>query len=120
MKVRNTIAVAVAIASICYVSTAALAAGGGDVLADTGAIGGKHFDAKGKLPSKQTIEVQQHQRETLPFSDKRDFEEQKRGFIAAPDYKQIMAEAGNVAGSGIDEKHNTLLIYNLLWIENIV
>ena len=33
----------------------------------------------------------------LPFEDKRDFEEQKKGFIAAPKYKQIMAEAGNVA-----------------------
>ncbi len=36
-------------------------------------------------------------RKSLPFKDKRDFEEQKRGFIAAPSYKQIMAEAGNVA-----------------------
>ena len=33
----------------------------------------------------------------LPFDDKRDFEEAKQGFIAAPAYKQIMAEAGNVA-----------------------
>jgi alkyl sulfatase BDS1-like metallo-beta-lactamase superfamily hydrolase len=36
-------------------------------------------------------------RATLPFDDKRDFEESKKGFIAAPEYKQIMAEAGNVA-----------------------
>jgi alkyl sulfatase BDS1-like metallo-beta-lactamase superfamily hydrolase len=33
----------------------------------------------------------------LPFEDKRDFEENKRGFIAAPKYKQIKAEAGHVA-----------------------
>jgi alkyl sulfatase BDS1-like metallo-beta-lactamase superfamily hydrolase len=33
----------------------------------------------------------------LPFEDTRDFEEAKRGFIAAPDYKQIMAEAEHVA-----------------------
>ena len=52
---------------------------------------------KYKLPSKYTIEAQKHQCEILPFSDKRDFEEAKRGFIAAPEYKQIMAEAGNVA-----------------------
>ena len=52
---------------------------------------------KYKLPSKYTIEAQKHQYEILPFSDKRDFEEAKRGFIAAPEYKQIMAEAGNVA-----------------------
>jgi len=58
---------------------------------------GKHFHEKGKLPSKFTIEAQKHQKDTLPFDDKRDFEEAKRGFIAAPDYKQIKAEAGHVA-----------------------
>ena len=61
------------------------------------AVAGKHFDPKGKLPSKYTIDAQKHQRATLPFEDKRDFDEQKKGFIAAPDYKQIMAEAGHVA-----------------------
>jgi len=59
--------------------------------------GEKHFHPKGKMPSKYTIEAQQNQRASLPFSDKRDFEEAKRGFIAAPDYKQIMAEKGHVA-----------------------
>ena len=58
---------------------------------------GKHFDAKGKQPSKYTIELQNGLRATLPFDDKRDFEEAKKGFIAAPPYKKIMAEAGNVA-----------------------
>ena len=57
----------------------------------------KHFDPKGKLPSKFTIELQKGLRATLPFEDERDFEEAKRGFIAAPPYKQIIAEAGNVA-----------------------
>ena len=57
----------------------------------------KHFDPKGKPPSKFTIELQDGLRKTLPFEDKRDFEEAKKGFIAAPTYKQIMAEAGNVA-----------------------
>jgi alkyl sulfatase BDS1-like metallo-beta-lactamase superfamily hydrolase len=57
----------------------------------------KHFHPKGKLPSKFTIELQKGLRATLPFEDERDFEEAKRGFIAAPPYKQIMAEAGNVA-----------------------
>ena len=56
-----------------------------------------HFDPKGKLPSRHTIDSLQQQRKSLPFADKRDFEEQKKGFIAAPEYKQIMAEAGNVA-----------------------
>ena len=57
----------------------------------------QHFDPKGKLPSTSTIDVQKALRRNLPFEDQRDFEEAKRGFIAAPDYKQIMAEAGNVA-----------------------
>ena len=49
------------------------------------------------MPSKFTVELQKNRRQLLPFDDKRDFEEQKKGFIAAPDYKQIMAEAGHVA-----------------------
>ncbi len=57
----------------------------------------EHFHAKGKMPSKYTVEKQQELRKTLPFADKRVLEEQKRGFFAAPSYKQIMAEAGNVA-----------------------
>jgi alkyl sulfatase BDS1-like metallo-beta-lactamase superfamily hydrolase len=57
----------------------------------------KHFHPKGKMPSKFTIELQDGQRKALPFDDRRDFEEAKKGFIAAPDYKKIMAEAGHVA-----------------------
>ena len=67
--------------------------GGGVVTADPS----QHFDPKGKMPSKFTIELQDGLRKTLPFDDERDFEEAKKGFIAAPDYKQIMAEAGHVA-----------------------
>ena len=36
-------------------------------------------------------------RNSLPFADTRDFEEQTRGFVAAPASKQIMAEAWHVA-----------------------
>jgi alkyl sulfatase BDS1-like metallo-beta-lactamase superfamily hydrolase len=75
----------------------AWAAGGGMAASDPGAMQGKHFDAKGKSPSAHTIEAQQQLRKSLPFEDERDFAEAKKGFIAAPDYKQIMAEAGNVA-----------------------
>lgn len=57
----------------------------------------KHFDPKGKMPSPFTIELQNGWRQTLPFEDKRDFEEAQKGFIATPPYKQIIAEAGNVA-----------------------
>jgi alkyl sulfatase BDS1-like metallo-beta-lactamase superfamily hydrolase len=57
----------------------------------------QHFHPKGKMPSTYTVELQKKLRETLPFQDRKDFAEQKKGFIAAPDYKQIMAEAGHVA-----------------------
>jgi alkyl sulfatase BDS1-like metallo-beta-lactamase superfamily hydrolase len=70
------------------------AAGGGEVIATDPS---KHFDPKGKMPSTFTLEFQDAMRKSLPFEDKRDFDEAKKGFIAAPEYKQIMAEAGNVA-----------------------
>ena len=56
-----------------------------------------HFHPKGKAPSEFTLAVFDEARETLPFSDRQDFEEQSRGFIAAPESMQIMADAGNVA-----------------------
>jgi alkyl sulfatase BDS1-like metallo-beta-lactamase superfamily hydrolase len=96
MKVSQTVASLLAAATV-FASPVTHAAGGGAVLADPGAMEGKHFDAKGKMPSKYTIELQNGLRKTLPFEDKRDLEEAKRGFIAAPSYKQIKAEAGNVA-----------------------
>ena len=52
---------------------------------------------KGKPPSEHTKKILKEACTTLPFADKRDFEEQKRGFIAAPTSKKIMADAGNVA-----------------------
>ena len=57
----------------------------------------EHFHPKGKPPSEHTIQANAQARETLPFDDTRDFEEQQRGFIAAPESMQIMADAGNVA-----------------------
>ena len=56
-----------------------------------------HFDPQGKPPSTFTLELRNGFKATLPFSDKRDFDEAAKGFIAAPPYKQIMADAGNVA-----------------------
>ena len=56
-----------------------------------------HFHPKGKAPSSYTLEKFDKARETLPFSDQRDFEEYRRGFIAAPDDRKIMADAGHVA-----------------------
>ena len=79
------------------VSSTGMTAGGGSAISDPNALAGKHFDSKGKLPSEFTTKKQQERRKSLPFSDKRDFEEQKKGFIAKPPYKQIMADAGHVA-----------------------
>ncbi len=56
----------------------------------------EHFSPKGKAPSSHTIAAQEEQRRSLPFSDKQDFEEADRGFIAAPSYKQIMNDKGGV------------------------
>jgi alkyl sulfatase BDS1-like metallo-beta-lactamase superfamily hydrolase len=74
-----------------------MAAGGAGVISDPAAAEGKHFHPKGKMPSSFTVEKQNALRKSLPFEDQRDFEESKRGFIASPPYKQIMAEAGHVA-----------------------
>jgi len=57
----------------------------------------KHFHTKGKMPSPFTVEMQNKWRQTLPFDDQQDFAEARRGFIAAPPYRQIDAEAGHVA-----------------------
>lgn len=75
----------------------AFAAGGGSINVDPNAAQGKHFHPKGKLPSKHTLAVREQQLKILPFNDKRDLEEAKKGFIAEPDYRQIQAEAGHVA-----------------------
>ena len=70
------------------------------VPADTSAspaVAADHFHPKGKPPSEHTKKILSDARAGLPFDDDRDFEEYKRGFIAAPDYRVIMADAGHVA-----------------------
>lgn len=56
-----------------------------------------HFHPQGKPPSKFTIELRNDLKSSLPFEDQRDFEESQRGFLGAPPYTQIMADAGHVA-----------------------
>jgi len=46
-------------------------------------------DSDGNQPSSHTIRQQQALRDDLPFEDQRDFDEHRRGFIAAPDYRRI-------------------------------
>ncbi|MFO0881492.1 MAG: alkyl sulfatase dimerization domain-containing protein [Gemmataceae bacterium] len=76
----------------------------GHLVVNEGAATGKeaaplkgHFHPRGKAPSKFTQEVLRKARATLPFADKRDFEEQKKGLIAPMKDLQIKAAAGHVA-----------------------
>lgn len=57
----------------------------------------EHFHPDGKGPSEHTRRSQAAHRRQLPFHDERYFEEHRRGFVARPDYDQIMGDAGNVA-----------------------
>ena len=57
-----------------------------------------HFHPKGKAPSEHTLKVLREAKARLPFNDTRDFEENAKGLIAEMQAKQIMADAGNVAG----------------------
>ena len=56
-----------------------------------------HFHPKGKAPSEHTLRVLAKAKKTLPFSDTRDFDEQKKGLIAEMKEMKIMADAGHVA-----------------------
>ena len=56
-----------------------------------------HFHPKGKAPSDVTKRILDRARATLPFGDTLDFEENRRGLIAAMPEPRIMADAGNVA-----------------------
>ncbi len=94
MKINVFLTLALTLFLSVFLSTLTFAAGGGGVVTSDPS---KHFDSKGKMPSRFTIELQNGLRKTLPYEDERDFAEAQKGFIAAPEYKQIMAEAGNVA-----------------------
>ena len=88
---------ALALAFAWAAQAAAQAPGASLVPADGGASVAAHFDPLGKPPSKFTLELRNGFKAELPFADKRDFDEAKRGFLAEPPYTKIMADAGNVA-----------------------
>jgi alkyl sulfatase BDS1-like metallo-beta-lactamase superfamily hydrolase len=69
------------------------------LIAATGAAAAEpaHFHASGNPASESTLALQKQWRETLPLADRQDFEESRKGFIAAPEYRQILADAGHVA-----------------------
>jgi alkyl sulfatase BDS1-like metallo-beta-lactamase superfamily hydrolase len=91
-RLLMTSVAAIALASVGSVSWAA--GGGGSTQAVPP---DKHFHAKGKPPSEFTKATIRKLRRELPFEDTKDFEEAKKGFIAAPPYTRIKADAGNVA-----------------------
>jgi alkyl sulfatase BDS1-like metallo-beta-lactamase superfamily hydrolase len=75
----------------------ALLGGSGFAAAQEVSVPDGHFHPAGKMPSKFTLEIREGLKATLPFDDARDFEENRRGFIAAPKFRTIMADAGHVA-----------------------
>ena len=73
------------------------AAGGGSSTLPYAESPDKHFHPKGKPPSEHTLRVIREARETMPFSDRQDFEEAEKGFIAPLNSKVIKADAGHTA-----------------------
>ena len=66
-------------------------------LLDPNAAKGQHFHPLGRPASAATIALREKEKAALPFDDERDFAEAKRGFLKAPPYSKIMADAGNIA-----------------------
>jgi alkyl sulfatase BDS1-like metallo-beta-lactamase superfamily hydrolase len=75
--------------------------------------------AEVKAPSEHTVARQAALRESLPFDDRRDFEEHQHGFIAAPEYRRIVSDSGEtvwdigqydflLTGEDIDSIHPSL------------
>ncbi len=56
-----------------------------------------HFHPQGKLPSAATLAMRERIAATLPFTDTRDLEEARRGFIAPLPSNTVMADAGHIA-----------------------
>lgn len=56
---------------------------------------GAPIPTAGNLASQFTVARQATLRDSLPFEDQRDFDESRRGFIAAPDYRRIEDRSGN-------------------------
>jgi len=98
MNVPHPLAKPLALAGSALAIVAALAVlPNADALAQQAAPSIPHFDAKGKPPSAHTQQILERARATLPFSDTRDFDEQKRGFIAPMKDLKIRADAGHMA-----------------------
>jgi alkyl sulfatase BDS1-like metallo-beta-lactamase superfamily hydrolase len=66
-------------------------------LIDPAAFRNEHFSPLGKPPSAATLELRRRQAAGLPFSDTRDMDEAKRGFLAPLPSNTVMADAGHIA-----------------------
>jgi alkyl sulfatase BDS1-like metallo-beta-lactamase superfamily hydrolase len=102
MKSARALVGLIAATGAVYAFTAPIAFDRGAAHAQGAAVGlppaqVKHFDPNGNPPSTFTLELRKGVTATLPFGDKRDFDEAKKGFVAEPPYKQIKADAGQVA-----------------------
>ncbi len=85
-----------ALATLIATTAIALPAAGIADIAPGADTGLSHFDPKGQPPSQFTIDILNEARETLPFSDTRDFDENRKGLIAPMQQRQIPADAGHV------------------------
>ena len=88
------IAILAPIIALLY-SMSAHAAGGGSA-APAAADPNLHFDPLGKPPSEHSLKAIKKDSADLPFDDKRDFDEAKKGFIAEPDSWKVLGPEGNV------------------------
>ena len=55
-----------------------------------------HFHELGQQPSAHTVAAHGAARASLPFDDERDFDEARRGLLAAPGERRITADDGKV------------------------
>jgi alkyl sulfatase BDS1-like metallo-beta-lactamase superfamily hydrolase len=98
MMRATTLSTAACMAACCLLHAQPSVAAGsaGDAPAVTATLPNGHFHPKGRLPSAHTTSRQRELRAALPFQDERDHEESRRGFVAAPDYREIRDAEGKV------------------------
>jgi len=86
----------IAVLGLPFTQTVNAAGPGGDEIPYAESLD-KHFHPKGNPPSEHTLAIIRKARETMPFSDRRDYEEAEKGFMAPLNSKIIKADAGHVA-----------------------
>ena len=97
LQLRATWALLIGIALAAVSAVVVYAAGPGASTLPYAESPDKHFHPKGKPPSEHTLKVIREARERMPFSDRRDFEEAEKGFIAPLKSMVIQADAGHTA-----------------------